>query len=131
MSKFKKSAGGFGEDFIWSQVEKERHNFRVKADPQFLINIVDALKPVLEDDISKEIIKHINSNPRPKLGAKREMENELIVDYYNQLVRRQPDRKSKNIREELALKFKRSNGESIRKLLEKEGTLPSKAKNKK
>ena len=59
------------------------------------------------------------------------MENELIVDYYNKLVRRQPDRKSKNISEELALKFKRSNGESIRKLLEKEGILPSKAKNKK
>ena len=82
MSKFKNSAGGFGDDFVWSQVEMYRHNYRKHGDPRDLIKILEVIEPFLEKDISQAIIKYIEEQPMPKLGAKRAFENEAIVKLF-------------------------------------------------
>ena len=118
MSKFKNSAGGFGDDFVWSQVEMHRHNYRKHGDARDLIKILEVIEPFLEKDISKAIIKYIEEQPMPKLGAKRAFENEAIVKLFELHSKTHPEKTSKEIRDELAVKFGQNSGENIRKILE-------------
>ena len=131
LSKFKKSAGGFKDDIIWSEVEMHRHNYRNHRDPKFLINILEALVPILEKDISQTIIKYIKEQPMPKLGAKRALENEAIVKLFELHLKKHPEKTAKEIRDELAVKFGRNSGENIRKILEKQSVLPLNTQKKK
>ena len=131
MSKFKNSAGGFGDDFVWSQVEMYRNNYRKHGDPRDLIKILEVIEPFLEKDISQSIIKYIKEQPMPKLGAKRAFENETIVKLFELHSKTHPEKTSKEIRDELAVKFGRNSGENIRKILKKHGVLPLRAKEKK
>lgn len=131
MSKFKNSAGGFGDDFVWSQVEMYCHNYRNQGDPRDLVKILEVIEPFLEKDISQAIIKYIEEQPMPKLGAKRAFENEAIVKLFKLHSKTHPEKTSKEIRDELAVKFGRNSGENIRKILGKHGVLPLKAKRKK
>ena len=131
MGKFKNSAGDFGDDFVLSQVEMYRHNYRKPGDRRDLIKILEVIEPFLEKDISQAIIKYIEEQPMPKLGAKRAFENEAIVKLFELHSKTHPEKTSKEIRDELAVKFGRNSGENIRKILEKQGALPFKAKKKK
>ena len=67
----------------------------------------------------------------PKLGAKRAFENAAIVKLFKLYSKTHPEKISKEIRDELAVKFGRNSGENIRKVLKKHGVLPLKAKEKK
>ena len=131
MSKFRKSAGGFGEDFIWSQVEMHRHNYRKHGDPRDLIKILEVIEPFLEKDISQSIIKYIEEQPMPKLGAKRAFENEAIVKLFELHSKTHPEKTSKEIRDGLAVKFGRNSGENIQKFLKNLAYCHSKLKRKK
>ncbi len=131
MSKFRKSAGGFGEDFIWSQVEMHRHNYRKHRNAHHLIKILEVIEPFLEKDISQAIIKYIKKQPMPIMGAKRAYEDEAIVTMFKLHLKKYPEKTSKEIRDNLAIVFNRNDGENIRKVLEKYNVLPLKPKKKK
>ena len=85
----------------------------------------------MEKDISQSIIKYIEEQPMPKLGAKRAFEDETIVKLFELHLKAHPEKTSKEIRDELAVKFGRNSGENIRKILEKHGVLPLRAKENK
>ena len=103
MSKFKNTAGGFGDDFALSQVEIYRHNYRKHGDPRDLKKILEVIEPFLEKDISQSIIKYIEERPMPKLGAKRAFENEAMVKLFELHSKTNPEKTSKEIRDGLAV----------------------------
>ena len=124
--KFRSSTGGFSDDPIWPEVEMHKHNYREKNDPAQLINIIKAIKPLLEEDISEAIIKYIKAGGERSYGVKRAKEDELIIEQYQVMQNDGPSRPAKEIQEILAKRFKRSNAENIRKVLERKGILPKK-----
>jgi len=124
--RFRSSAGGFSDDLIWPEVEMHRHNYREKNDPVLLINIIKAIEPLLEKDISEAIIKYIEAGGARSYGFNKAKVDELIIEQYQIMKNDESSRSAKEIQEILAERFKRNNAENIRKLLEREGILPKK-----